>query len=128
MVAVARLVRRVLDDGVDGRLLDDARGIASRTAELGLETAARAGGGRGGRQQHHQHHGGGGGGVDATSHRVLTRLWWCESAVVRVGGGAVRRRGGHGRPSNRVRYIYYSKRSTRIYDTGDVDDDRFDVI
>lgn len=44
MVAVARLVRGILDDGVDGRLLDDARRVAARTAELGFQAAARVGG------------------------------------------------------------------------------------
>lgn len=40
MVAVAGLVAEVLDDGVDGRLLDDAGGVASGAAELRLPTGA----------------------------------------------------------------------------------------
>jgi len=41
VVAVARLVRGVLDDSVDGRLLDDARRVAAGTAQLGFQAAAR---------------------------------------------------------------------------------------
>lgn len=41
MIAVARLVRGVLNDGVDGRLLDDARRVAAGTAQLGFQAAAR---------------------------------------------------------------------------------------
>jgi len=41
VVAVARLVRGVLDDCVDGRLLDDARRVAAGTAQLGFQAAAR---------------------------------------------------------------------------------------
>lgn len=44
MVAVARLVRRILDDGVDGRLLDNARRVTARTAKLSFEAASRVGG------------------------------------------------------------------------------------
>jgi len=41
VVAVARLVRGILDDGVDGCLLDDARRVAAGTAQLGFQAAAR---------------------------------------------------------------------------------------
>lgn len=41
VVAVTRLVRWVFDDGVDGRLLDDARRVATGTAQLGFQAAAR---------------------------------------------------------------------------------------
>jgi hypothetical protein len=40
MVAVARLVAQVLDDGVEGRLLHDTRRIPSRTAQLRLAATA----------------------------------------------------------------------------------------
>lgn len=40
MVAVAGLVAEVLDDGIDGRLLDDAGRVASGAAELRLPTGA----------------------------------------------------------------------------------------
>ena len=52
MIAVARLVPQVLDDGVGGRLLNDATGVATAAAKTGLfataqndgpgQTAARA--------------------------------------------------------------------------------------
>lgn len=65
VIAVARFVRGILDDGVDRRLLDDARRVPARTAEFRLEAAARAGDGRGERQQD----GGGNGDGGTTSHR-----------------------------------------------------------
>lgn len=46
VVAVARLVRGIFDDGVDGRLLDDTRRVSAGTAEFGLQTAAGQGDGR----------------------------------------------------------------------------------
>lgn len=66
VIAVARLVRGILDDGVDGRLLDDARRVPAGTAEFRLEAAARADDGRGERQQDGSGYGGGGG---TTPHR-----------------------------------------------------------
>lgn len=67
VVAVARLVRGILDDGVDGRLLDDARRVPAGAAELGLEAAARIG--RADRERQEDGCGRGSGGSGATSHR-----------------------------------------------------------
>lgn len=36
VIAVAGLVAQILDDGVDGRLLDDTRRVPARAAELRL--------------------------------------------------------------------------------------------
>lgn len=47
MIAVARFVRGILDDGVDGRLLDDASRVPAGAAELGFQAAAGAGDVRG---------------------------------------------------------------------------------
>lgn len=69
VVAVARLVRGILDDGVYGRLLDDARRVATGTAELGFEAASRVDGGRRGHGQR-QEDGDGGGGGGVTSRGV----------------------------------------------------------
>lgn len=68
VVAVARLVRRVLDDRIDGRLLDDARRVPAGTAEFGLQAAARPDDGHGGRGERHQDDRGRRGGT--TSHRI----------------------------------------------------------
>lgn len=40
MVAVARLITQVLNDSIDGGLLDHARRIATRTTQLRFPTAA----------------------------------------------------------------------------------------
>lgn len=84
MVAIARLVRGVLDDRVDGRLLDDTRRIPAGATEFGLQTAARAGDGRGGddeRQQDDRDRRGG-----TTSHRVYRdradRTYCCYYMIV----------------------------------------------
>lgn len=68
VVAVARLVRGVLDDRVYGRLLDDTRRVPAGTAKFGLQATARAGYGRGGDDERQQDDRGRRGGT--TSHRV----------------------------------------------------------
>jgi len=51
VVAVARLVRGVFYDGVDGRLLDDARRVPAGTTEFRLQTTTGVSGGDGERQE-----------------------------------------------------------------------------
>lgn len=65
VVAVARLVRGVLYDGVDGRLLDYARRVPAGTAEFRLQTATGVSGGDGERQED--------GGGAGTEHRRTDR-------------------------------------------------------